>query len=220
MTEKGYFMVLEGLDGSGTTTQSIRLAEYLFKRDKKNVIVLTREPTTLSPYGIELRRRLKGDLLPGENVIHDPAYWADLFINDRRWHLEHIVIPAVLRGEQVISDRHKLSTIAYQSAQGADMEELIRRHEDFYRPDITLLLDLSAETAMSRVENTRDVTEYFERLDLQRRVQQNYLLAEQKLRSTENIVVLEGTPPLDEVTLAIQHHIDLLYTKIKQPHAK
>ena len=208
---EGKFIVLEGIDGAGTTTQSMRLAQYLFQRDKANAVVLTREPTMLSPYGIELRRRLKGDLLPDEKVIHDPIYWTDLFINDRKWHLEHIVIPAVFQGQQVISDRHKLSTLAYQTMQGADMDELIRRHETFYRPTITLLLNLPAEIAVDRVQHDRERTEYFERLDSQRKIQQNYLLAAEKLKSTENIAILDGTLPLDEVTILIQNTINPLF---------
>ncbi len=67
----GKFIVLEGIDGSGTTTQAQRLANYLFEKDKRNAVLLTREPTKLSPYGIELRRRLAGTLLPGEEKIDD-----------------------------------------------------------------------------------------------------------------------------------------------------
>ncbi len=204
-------MVLEGIDGAGTTTQSIRLAEYLFLRDKKNVVVLTREPTTLSEYGIELRRRLKGDLLPDEKVIDDPEYWAELFIKDRRWHLEHIVVPAINNGQQVISDRHKLSTIAYQSAQGSTMGELIRKHEGLYVPDLTLLLDLPETTAMSRVQKNREETEYFELLELQHKIRQNYLLAAETLSQTENIVVLDGTQKIDEVSMMIQKQINSLF---------
>lgn len=207
----GKFIVLEGIDGAGTTTQSIRLAQYLFLRDKKNAIVLTREPTTLSEHGIELRRRLKGNLLPGETVIDDPAYWAELFIKDRRWHLEHIVVPAVQSGLQVVSDRHKLSTIAYQSAQGSTMDELIRKHEGLYSPDLTLLLDLPAETALSRVQQSREGTEYFERLDLQKTIQQNYLLAAERLSQYENIMVLNGAQNIDEVTRMIQQQTNTLF---------
>src|SRR3989338_8675398 len=118
----GKFIVLEGIDGSGTTTQVQKLANYLFEKDKRNVVLLTREPTKLSPSGMGLRRRVAGALFPGETRTDDSWYWASLFINDRRWHLDHLVVPNLRAGVQVISDRHKLSTIAYQSAQGADME--------------------------------------------------------------------------------------------------
>ncbi|MEK6809422.1 MAG: dTMP kinase [Nanoarchaeota archaeon] len=149
--ESGKFIVLEGIDGAGTTTHSGLLVQYLFEKDKKNAVLLTREPTKLSPYGLELRRRLTGNLLPGETVINDPAYWADLFVSDRRWHMNKVVTPSLQLGLQVISDRYDISTIAYQSAQGKEMDELIKKHEGLPVPDLTLLLDLPVETAMHRV---------------------------------------------------------------------
>ncbi len=207
----GKFIVLEGIDGSGTTTQAQRLANYLFEKDKQNLVVLTREPTKISPYGIELRRRLENKLLPGEEKIDEPTYWADLFINDRKWHLENVVVPNVNLGLQVVSDRHKLSTIAYQSAQGVDMDELIRRHEKMYRADLTLLLDCPVEVAAQRLKKDRGAPEYFEKLDFQKRVQQNYVLAADKLKDKERIVTLDGSLPLIIVTEAIQKEINLLY---------
>ena len=137
--EQGKFIVLDGIDGSGTSTHSALLVKYLFEKDKKNVVLLTREPTKLSPYGLELRRRLTGNLLPEETVINDADYWANLFINDRQWHINKVVMPSLQLGLQVVSDRYDLSTIAYQSAQGRDMDELIRKHEGLQVPDLTIL---------------------------------------------------------------------------------
>ncbi len=207
----GKFIVLEGIEGSGTTTQVQKLANYLFEKDKQNLVVLTREPTKISPYGQELRRRLENKLLPHEQKIDDPAYWADLFINDRKWHLDNVVVPNVNRGLQIISDRHKLSTIAYQSAQGGDMDELIQQHEGLYVPNLTLLLDVSAEIAAQRMQKDRGAPEYFEKLDFQQRVRENYLLAVDKLKDKERMVTLDGSLPLVIVTEVIQKEINKLY---------
>ncbi len=207
----GKFIVLEGIDGSGTTTQAQRLAHYLFEKDKQNLIVLTREPTKCSSYGKELRRRLEQRLLPGEKKIDDPAYWADLFISDRRWHLAHVVVPNIRLGLQVISDRHKLSTIAYQSAQGAEMNELIYQHKEMHPPDLTLLLDLSAEEAAQRLWKARDAPEYFDNLNLQEKIRQNYLKAVAQLKDTEKIVIIDGTQSLDAVAQKIQREVSALY---------
>lgn len=208
---KGKLTVLEGMDGSGTTTQASLLVKYLFEKDKANNILLTREPTKHSPYGKELRRRLAGELLEGEEVIDDADYWADLFINDRKWHLDNFVLPALDKGQQVISDRHKLSTIAYQSAQGGDIDELIRKHEGLYVPDLTLLLDLSAEMCINRMAAMRGKQEYFEHLNLQERIREQYLEAVEKLSKAENIAVLDGSKPIGEVAEEIRREIDLLY---------
>jgi len=210
--EQGKFIVLEGIDGSGTTTQGPLLVRYLFEKDKQNVVLLTREPTKLSPYGLELRRRLTGNLLPGEEVIDDPEYWSNLFINDRTWHVHNFVDPALRQGVQVISDRYKLSTIAYQSAQGMDMSHLIKKHEGLPVPDLTFLLDVSAETALSRRGKDQQRTqEYFEDLEMQRKVRANYLLAAEKLSSSENVVIIDASISVERVAAQIESEINKLY---------
>ncbi len=210
--EHGKFIVLEGIDGSGTTTQGPLLVKYLFEKMKRNVPVLTREPTELSPHGKELRRRLEGKLLPGEEVIHDPAYWASLFFNDRKWHVDKVISPSIGIGLQVISDRYKLSTIAYQSAQGIGMDELIKMHEGLPIPDLTLLLDVSAEIALARRGKDQHRTqEYFEGLETQRKVRNQYLLAAQNLSSSEKIVIIDASQTVEQVAAQIQQEVNKLY---------
>lgn len=206
----GKFIVLEGIDGSGTTTQAVALAQYLFQKDKQNIVLLTREPTKLSPYGQKLRRQLSGELLPDEQPLTSPEEWAGLFIDDRRWHVSQCIHPMLREGIQVVSDRYKLSTIAYQSAQGLDMDGLIQRHEGLVVPDLTLLIDVPVEVAMERLRKDRSGREYFEKKDLQERIRNNYLLAVRKLDS-ERIRIINGTLAIDEVTRAIQHEVDYLY---------
>lgn len=208
---KGKFIVLEGLDGSGTTTQSGLLAGYLFNKDKLNRVLLTREPTRDSPFGIELERRLKGKLLPGEEVIDDAEYWANLFISDRRWHLDNVVIPALQSGQQVVCDRYKMSTLAYQSAQGGDMDGLLHRHAGFESPDLTLLLEVSAKTAMRRRGANSGKAEYFENLGFQKEIERQYLLAAEKLSSFEKIVSINGHPCIEKVAQKIAREINALY---------
>lgn len=210
--DQGKFIVLEGIDGAGTSTQGPLLVKYLFEKDKKNVVLLTREPTKLSPYGLELRRRLTGDLLPGEITINDPEYWADLFINDRKWHVDKVLMPSLRLGLQLISDRYDLSTIAYQSAQGRDMEELIRKHEGLPVPDLTLLLDLPVEIAMQRAgKDSQRTKEYFDDHAFQEKVRTNYLVAAQKLNKSRNIVVIDSSRPIDEIAKEIQQEVNKLY---------
>ena len=210
--DQGKFIVLEGIDGAGTSTQGPLLVKYLFEKDKKNVVLLTREPTKLSPYGLELRRRLTGDLLPGEITINDPEYWADLFINDRKWHVDKVLMPSLRLGLQLISDRYDLSTIAYQSAQGRDMEELIRKHEGLPVPDLTLLLDLPVEIAMQRAgKDSQRTKEYFDDRAFQEKVRTNYLVAAQKLNKSRNIVVIDSSRPIDEIAKEIQQEVNKIY---------
>ena len=173
---------------------------------------MSREPTELSSYGRELRRRLEGRLLPGEEVIHDPVYWVSLFFNDRKWHVDNVITPSLKIGLQVISDRYKLSTIAYQSAQGASMDDLIKIHDRLPVPDLTLLLDVSAEIALTRRGRDQHRTqEYFESLETQRKVRNQYLLAAQQLSSSEKIVIIDASKSIEDIAKAIQQEVNKLY---------
>lgn len=210
--EPGKFIVLEGIDGAGTTTHSALLTQYLFEKDKKNVVLLTREPTKLSPYGLELRRRLTGNLLSEETIINDPEYWANLFVNDRKWHMDNVVTPSLRLGLQVISDRYDASTIAYQSVQGKGMDELIKKHEGLPVPDLTMLLNLPIETAMYRAgKDKQRIKEYFDDHDFLQKVQSNYLIAASKLSEGRKIVIIDSSPSIERVAAAIQQEVNKLY---------
>jgi dTMP kinase len=197
--KKGKFIVLEGIDGAGTTTQVMRLANYLFDKNKINVPILTREPTLLTEYGKEIRRRLKGDLLPEEKVIDDGDYWANLYVTDRKWHSENVIVPNINNGLIVISDRHKFSTLAYQSAQGADMEKLIEMHQGLYKPDLTLFLDVSIDQAFSRMGNRDEGIEYFEKKDFLTKVITQYHHAISLVGEEQNTVIVDGNKGINEV---------------------
>lgn len=208
---RGKLIVFEGLDGSGTTTQAGLLATYLFNKDKRNRVLITREPTKDSIFGQELDRRLKGNLLPDEEVIDDGGYWASLFYNDRDWHNETIIKPNLALGNKVIIDRYRMSTDAYQSAQGADIDELIERQKHFVDPDLTLLLDVSAKTAMQRRGAESSKPEYFESLDFQKEIKRQYQIAAEKLTKTDNVVIINGHPSIEKVSESIRKKIDKLF---------
>lgn len=209
---EGKFIVLEGIDGAGTSTQGPLLVKYLFEKHKKNVPVLTREPTELSLHGKELRRRLSGNLLPEEQIINDPEYWASLFINDRQWHHDNLIVPSLRLGLQVISDRYKLSTIAYQSAQGKNMDELLKLHAGIRVPDLTIFLDTPVEIAQQRMGKDKHRTiDYFDKVAFQEKVREKYLLTVNRLRFSENIVVIDGSRPIEAIAKEIQQQVNNLY---------
>ncbi len=175
MPKEGKFIVFEGIDGSGKGTQASKALFYIFEKDKGNSVLLTREPWT-SEYGKQVRERLKTDTNPIENAIH----YADLFVMDRKEHLKEIVEPNVKKGTHVICDRYMLSTLAYQSTQGAGLQRLITMHcfDGFREPDLTLLLDLPAETALRRRTSANASAhaqeEVFEKLQFQERLRTAY----------------------------------------------
>jgi dTMP kinase len=138
----GSLIVLEGIDGTGKSTQSKLLAAAL--REQGHRVVLSREPTD-GPFGRRLRESATtGRLSPEEEL--------QLFHQDRREHVETLIEPALQGGEIVILDRYYFSTMAYQGVRGFDPQEIRRVSEEFAPPpDLLLLLDLSLDTALARI---------------------------------------------------------------------
>lgn len=187
----GKFIVFEGIDGCGKGTQLKMLANYLFDADKKNIIVLTREPTKISPAGIEMRRRLAEDKNPRENA----ELYAKLYVDDRKYHVEHVIQPALNAGHIVLCDRYKYSTIAYQRTQGMDVKKLLAMHESLPVPDIIFILDVPVDVALSRIKRKKDV---FEQREFMEELRRNYLELK-KLLPPENIIIIDGTMQREEV---------------------
>ncbi|MCX7017301.1 MAG: dTMP kinase, partial [Candidatus Sumerlaeota bacterium] len=124
---RGLLVVLEGIDGTGKSTQARRLAEALEARGHTTRVL--REPTD-GPHGSELRRMAR----EGRT---DPQRERALFIADRREDVERNIRPALARGEIVVMDRYYFSTVAYQGARGLDPDELRAENEAFApKPDL------------------------------------------------------------------------------------
>ena len=138
----GHLIVIEGIDGTGKSTQVRLLAEAL--RAEGHRVITSREPTD-GPYGSRLRQSAStGRLSPEEEL--------QLFLQDRREHVETLIQPALEAGEIVILDRYYFSTMAYQGVRGFDPREIRRVNEEFApKPDLLLHLDLSVDEALARV---------------------------------------------------------------------
>jgi dTMP kinase len=149
---RGFLLALEGVDGSGKSTQAKLLAVSLMQRGRE--VVLTQEPTD-GPVGLKLRRYLQGSsryLSPNEEL--------DLFLADRREHVEKLIKPALAAGRIVITDRYYYSTVAYQGALGLDPAEILAANEAFApRPDLVFLLIIPVSQALARLQRARQVSE-------------------------------------------------------------
>ncbi|MEM6546810.1 MAG: dTMP kinase [Pseudomonadota bacterium] len=159
----GLFITLDGIDGTGKSTQAERLATRLLETDKRPV-VLTREPGGSA--GAEAIRQL---LVTGEPGRWSPITEALLFTAARRDHVERIIQPALGRGEIVICDRFIDSTRAYQGVHDTVEAELVdglHRLSIGLEPDLTLILDLSAEIALSRTGTRQSPEDRFEKKGL------------------------------------------------------
>ena len=186
----GRFVVLEGIDGSGTTTQAARLAASL--RELGHAVVSTREPSD-GPIGVLVRQALTRRLVGlSDRVL------ALLFAADRLDHLASVVEPALAEGKVVVSDRYVLSSLAYQGMRLplAWVEAL----NAAARPaDLTLFLEVDPRTAARRRHGRGGTEELFDADEVQRAVARAYGRAARKHARAQRVVRVDGRKAADEV---------------------
>ena len=178
----GTFIVVEGIDGAGTTTHSRLLAKSLKTAERE--VVLTCEPTN-GPVGGLIRQILQRRLFVADATGPRAFAWSTLallFAADRLDHLDSVVLPALADGSIVVSDRYDLSSLAYQSAtapSGPGVVPWIRSlNARAIRPDLTIVLDVPAEVAAERRRGRGGVEEVFETRALQDKLLSIYQHAE------------------------------------------
>lgn len=199
----GVFIVFEGGDSAGKTTQVRALARWLTERGI--AFRTTHEPGD-SWLGQQVRRLV---LSPDSGPI-GPRAECLLYIADKAQHVDEVVVPALKRGEVVISDRYVDSTIAYQAAGRAlaaeDVETIARWATASLRPHLTVLLDVDPDQAVNRLV-TKDRIES-EGDDFHRRVRAAFLaLAE---RDPEHYLVLPARDSIASISERIQARVERL----------
>lgn len=191
--EPGLFLAVEGLDGSGGTTQLGLLAAAFEAAGRR--VVRTREPSD-GPVGRLIRAELAGGV--GDTVL---PY---LFAADRRDHLDRVVLPAVARGEVVISDRCALSSLAYQ-APALGLDRVWELNRDFPAPHLTILLTLAPEACLARIERRGLPRDRFETLDRLRAIEAAYDAAVERCRAAGwRIVAVDAGRAVDEVAADVR----------------
>ena len=173
---------LEGIDGCGKSTQSKLLLEKL-KVEGEKVIIL-KEPTK-RPHGQKL-----WDMLHGKRKATNEEI-LELFVLDRKQHVEEKIEPALDSGGVVLMDRYYYSSMAYQVAGGIDVEEIREKHEFAPKPDVVLIFDLPVSVALERVKGHSDADE-FEKEEHLEKVREAYLDLEND--PLVRIVDATGTP--------------------------
>lgn len=199
------FVVFEGIDGAGTTTQAERYAAHL--RKQRRLVHVTREPST-GPVGSLIRQVLtQRVVLPGASQAEIMAL---LFAADRLDHVESEIAPFLRDGYVVLSDRYDLSSLSYQST-SASMEDTdpqnvvdwIRTlNREARRPDVTVVLDVSPEIAAARRRARGGAAELFDDPDLQARLAEAYRNAE-ALVPGDRVLHVDGNRTPDEVAAAV-----------------
>ncbi|WP_224273495.1 dTMP kinase [Nocardioides lacusdianchii] len=203
VSETGLFVCFEGGEGAGKSTQSRLLHDWLVARGE--TVLLTFEPGD-TPVGKELRRIV---LDPATGDLSDRTE-ALLYAADKAEHVDHVVLPALERGEVVITDRYVDSTLAYQGAgrtlDVAEVEAVARWATHDLRPHLTVVLDLAPEAGLGRFDE-RDRIEG-QSLEFHERVRQGFL--DLAAADPDHYVVLDARAPIEEIAAAIQKRISLL----------
>lgn len=200
----GKFIAFEGPDGSGQSTQTAKLAEYLERlhaKDPKKYpsVFATKEPSS-GVFGSLIREALKGRWKHGP--LHGSLLMQALFVADRAHHLEHEIIPELEKGHTVITDRYALSTIAFGAAENPGLWNcLMAMNETFLEPDVTILLNVRAVSCMKRMKESRGHLELYEKEKILERVLVNY----HKLAQIhKRVYVVNGEQPIEEVFTEIK----------------
>jgi dTMP kinase len=193
---RGLFVVLEGLDGAGTTTQLERLARAL--RQQGHRVHTTCEPSH-GPVGGLIRQALKGRSVQpgGAPIAHETL--ALLFAADRLDHVQSEILPALARGTHVICDRYILSSLAYQGSM-VPLAWVATLNERALVPDLTVLVDVDVATAARRRAARGGQAELYEVDSHQRRVAAQYRKAIALRKGREPIVIIDGTRAPEAVT--------------------
>jgi dTMP kinase len=209
---EGHFIAIEGIDGAGTTTQATRLAAAL--RRCGLPVRTTHEPTD-GPIGSLIRQVLNHRVVVTGPTGSTSLGWSTLallFAADRLDHLQAEIIPNLMDGVTVITDRYDASSIAYQGVVSGDaaVTEWIRViNNRARRPDLTLILDVSPETATERRRLRGNVPDLFEEDDLQRRLARFYDTIEQYLPG-DRVLHLDGNADADTVHLGVLAAVEAL----------
>jgi len=192
-------IVIEGLDGAGTTTQVRRLVEHLNSRGQR--AHGTREPSD-GPVGKLIREMLTGGHAIAGQAISQSTFGL-LFAADRLDHLQREVEPKLLAGTWVVSDRWYHSSLAYQGT-GADRDWITMLNARARRPDITVFLRVRPEVAAQRRMAAGRTQELFEDLEMQREVDAGYRATIDELTAQgEKIITIDGEQSEDDVFVEI-----------------
>jgi dTMP kinase len=212
----GTFIAFEGGEGTGKSTQSKLLKEWLEARGEK--VVLSREPG-----GTDLGKDLRKILLGHETGAISPRAEALLYAADRAHHVFSVIRPALANGDVVITDRYFDSSIAYQGAgrilSPGEVARISRWATESLFPTLTIVIDLPAEIGIGRLKN-RDRLEA-EPLAFHERVRQEFLQIARL--DPERYLVVDGTQSIDAIHNEITKRIATLPSishEIKKPKLK
>ena len=198
---RGRFLVIEGIDGAGTTTQARLLGERL--RAEGRTAHVTAEPSG-GPVGALVRQVLTRRIVGRGGADFDPAALALLFAADRLDHHDVEIAPKLAEGVDVVSDRFTLSSLAYQGLALGDMAWVEALNARAPAADLVVFLRVRADLALRRRRAASLDREIFEVSSFQRRVAESYERAIERLRARgDALVEVDGEEPVEAVAAAV-----------------
>ena len=204
--KQGRFIVLEGIDGAGKTTQAALLEAHL--RAQGREVARTAEPTGF-PSGVALRQALGGKVEKSECEM------AVLFVEDRIAHNIHPtegILSLLARGVDVICDRYYYSTLAYQG-HATDYEwvkSMNLRCPQIRKPDLCVYLDLLPEQSLERIRAGRESLEIYENAETLERVRNAFLSVFRDPELTERIAIIDAYRAPEEIARDLAAAVDSL----------
>jgi dTMP kinase len=201
--KRGRFIVLEGLDGAGTTTQADRLGTWLRARGRR--VHVTAEPTG-GPIGGLIRLALSRRLVGHGGGDLDPEALALLFAADRLDHLASDIEPKLRQGIDVVSDRYVLSSLAYQGLT-CDPRWVADINARARPPDLTVFLEVGSAVAYRRRRAASFNREIFEFPSFQKRVAVAYARALKGLKR-QRVAVVDGEMAVEAVARAVAARVE------------
>ena len=218
-TQSARLIVIEGIDGSGSTTQVHRLFAHL--RQKGHAAFVTHEPSD-GPVGMLIRLALAGRLSGPRKRFHDPSEAVDdsgteldeftmalLFAADRADHAATQIHPNLRRGRHVLTDRYLLSSLAYQGLT-CELGWLRAINRNAPRPDLTIFLDVDPEVAHTRMKANRWHRDLYEETDQQRLIRKAYHeIIAQDYPEIGPVKIVDSARKADEVAAEIAEVVDV-----------
>jgi dTMP kinase len=196
MSERGLFIVVEGIDGCGKSTQAMMLASWIFSEFKGvDSVTLTHEPTN-SKFGKNIYARLQNKSSDESQTAKERML--ELYVLDREQHVDTLIAPILAKKGLVICDRYKYSTIAYQSAQGVPMQHTIDENVGFPVPDVTLVFNINPETCVARMEKAGKNLDKFEKIAFLEKVKEQYLRLP-TLLPNEKIQIINANQSIEQI---------------------
>ncbi|MEK7578600.1 MAG: dTMP kinase [Patescibacteria group bacterium] len=184
----GLFIVFEGLDGSGQSTQAKLLEEY-FKWLRVPTL-LTKEPTQWTMAGKEIEKVLD------EKIVIEPLKFQKLFARDRAQHLKDEIIPALKQGKMVICDRYAFSSMAYGGLD-TSISKLVILNSKFICPNRVFFLKVSPVECLRRIEDRGEGIKFFEKSEKLKKVAANYECVAKRFGLVFNVI--DGERRIEEI---------------------